>query len=120
VVSSKIPRYLKVYTRSMNVTFKHKLLAWVNIIKHHDFCFFFTFIISPHLAQNYWNVSNYCYNPILDYDVKARSSTKINSHTCMSTTTDALHSLLSKHPSKGSKYNPNNRGLRGQPGFTPC
>jgi len=23
-----------------NVTFKHKLLAWVNKIKHHDFCFF--------------------------------------------------------------------------------
>jgi len=23
-----------------NVTFKHKLLAWVNRIEHHDFCFF--------------------------------------------------------------------------------
>jgi hypothetical protein len=23
-----------------NVTFKHKLLAWLNRIEHHDFCFF--------------------------------------------------------------------------------
>jgi len=23
-----------------NITFKHNLLAWVNKIKHHDFCFF--------------------------------------------------------------------------------
>jgi hypothetical protein len=24
-----------------NVTFKHKFLAWVNIIEHHDFYFFY-------------------------------------------------------------------------------
>jgi hypothetical protein len=30
------------------VTFKHKLLAWVSIIEHHDF--FFTFIVSPCLT----------------------------------------------------------------------
>jgi hypothetical protein len=35
-----------------NVTFTHKLLAWVNKIKHHD-SFFLTFTISPRSTQNY-------------------------------------------------------------------
>ncbi len=30
------------------------------------------------------------------------------------------HSLLSKRPFRASKYSPNNRGLKGQPYFTPC
>jgi hypothetical protein len=65
-----------------NVTFKHKLLAWVNKIKHHDFCFFHTFTISPRSAQNCWSASNCRYSPTSDSDVKARSSAKSNNHTC--------------------------------------
>jgi hypothetical protein len=101
-----------------NVTFKHKLLAWVNKIECHDFCFF-TFIVSPSSTQNCWNVSNYCCSPTSDFDIKARSSAKSNSHTCTSVRAGASHFLPSKRPSRASKYSPNKRRLRGQPCFTP-
>jgi hypothetical protein len=39
---------------------------------------------------------------------------------CTFTKAGASHFLLSKHPSRASKYSPNNRGLRGQPCFTSC
>jgi hypothetical protein len=80
---------------------------------------FFTFTVSPHLAQNCWNASNCCYSPTFDFDVKARSSAKSNSHACTFVTAGASHSLMSKRPSKASKYSPNNRGQKGQPCFTP-
>jgi hypothetical protein len=102
-----------------NVTFKHKLLAWVSKIERHDFCFF-TFIVSLSSTQNCWNVSNYCCSPTFDFDIRARSSAKSNSHTCTSVRAGALHFLLSKRPSRASKYSPNKRGLRGRPCFTPC
>ncbi len=58
--------------------------------------------------------------PTSDSDVKVKSFTKNNSHTCKFVRSSALHSLPSKRPSKASKYSPNSRGLRGQPCFTPC
>jgi len=81
--------------------------------------FFFMFIVSPCLAQNYWSVFNCCCSPTFDSDVKARSSAKNNNHTRTSARANASHSLSSKHPSRASKYNPNNRGLKRQPCFTP-
>jgi len=81
---------------------------------------FFTFIVSPHLAQNYWSASNCCCNPTFNSDVRTRSSPKSNNHTCTFVKVGASHSLSSKRPSRASKYSPNNRGLRGQPCFTPC
>ncbi len=80
---------------------------------------FFTFIVSPRSAQNCWNAFNYCYNPTFNSNVRTRSFTKSNNHTCMSARAGASHSLSSKCPSRASKYNPNNKGLRGQPCFTP-
>jgi len=65
-------------------------------------------------------VFNCCCSPTSDSDVRARSSAKSNNHMCTSTKVGASHSLPSKHPYRASKYNPNNRGLRGQPCFTPC
>jgi hypothetical protein len=65
-------------------------------------------------------MSNYCYNPTSDFDVRTRSSTKSNNHMCTPTRAGASHSLPSKQPFRASKYNPNSRGLRGQPCFTAC
>ncbi len=65
-------------------------------------------------------MSNYYYSPTSNSDVKARSFAKSNNHMCTSVRAGASHSLPSKHPSKTSKYSPNNRGLRGQPCFSPC
>jgi hypothetical protein len=119
VVSNKIPRYLKVCTLSivspLNTNSWHgskelKTMAFV----------FFTFMMSPHLTHNCWSMSNYYYNPTSDSNVRTRSSTKNSIHMCMSARANASHSLLSKRPSKASKYNLNSRGLRGQPCFTPC
>ncbi len=45
---------------------------------------------------------------------------KNNSHMCTFARVGASHSLPSKCPSKISKYSPNNRGLKGEPCFTPC
>jgi hypothetical protein len=81
---------------------------------------FFTFTISPHLAQNCWSVPNYYCNPTFDSDIRARSSTKSNSHMCKFVMVGASHFLSSKHPSRASKYSPNSKGLRGQLCFTPC
>ncbi len=81
---------------------------------------FLIFTISPHLAQNYWSVSNYCCNPTSDSDIRVRSSTKNNSHMCKFARANASHSLLCKCPSRASKYSPNNKGLKRHPCFTPC
>jgi hypothetical protein len=102
-----------------NVTFKQKLLTWVNEIEHHDFCFFHV-TISPRLAQNCLSMFNCCYSPTSDSDVRVKSSTKSNNHTCMSIRVGALHSLPSKCPFRASKYSPNSMRLKGQPCFTPC
>jgi hypothetical protein len=74
---------------------------------------FFMFILNPCSTQNYWSVSNCCYSPISYSNVRMRSFAKSTNHTCKSTRAGALHYLSSKHPSKASKYNPNNKGLRG-------
>jgi hypothetical protein len=81
---------------------------------------FFTFTLSPRSTQNCWSVSNYCCSPTSDFDIKVRSFVKSNYHTCKSVRASALHYLPSKCPSRASKYSPNNKGLRGQPYFTPC
>ncbi len=81
---------------------------------------FSTFTVSSRSTQNYWSVSNYCCSRTFDSDVRARSSTKSNNHTCTCANVGASHFLPSKCPSRASKYSPNNRGLRGQPCFTPC
>ncbi len=119
VVSNKIPRYLKVYTRSIvslsNTNF------WHGSTELNTMTFvFFTFTVSPHSTQNCWNTSNYCCSPTSNSDIKVRSFAKSNSHTCMSARADALHSLPSKRPSRASKSSPNSKGLRGQPCFTLC
>jgi hypothetical protein len=44
---------------------------------------------------------------------------KNNSHTCTFVKAGASHFLSSKRLSRASKYSPNNKGLRGQPCFTP-
>jgi hypothetical protein len=82
--------------------------------------FFFKFTVSPHLAQNCWNMYNYCCSPTSDFDVRVRSFAKNNNHTCKSVKDGASHFLSSKHPSKASKYSPDSKGLKGQPCFTPC
>jgi len=81
---------------------------------------FFTFTVSPHSAENCWSVYNFYCSPTSNSDVRARSSAKSNNHTCTYAKVNASHSLPSKRPSKAFKYSPNNRGLRGQPYFTPC
>ncbi len=68
--------------------------------------------------KNCWSASNYNCNPTADFDVRAWSSTKSSTHMCTSAKASASHSLLSKCPSRTSKYSPNNRQLRGQPCFT--
>ncbi len=119
VVSSRIPRYWKVYTSS--ITSPSNTNFWHGSIELNTMIFvFFTFTISPHSTQNCWSAFNYCCNPTSDFDVKVKSSTKNNNHTCTSTKAGTSHSLSSKRPSRASKYSPNNRGLRGQPCFTPC
>ncbi len=81
---------------------------------------FFTFTMSPRPSQNCWSVSNCCCNPTSEFDVRTRLSAKSNSHTCTSARAGASHSLPSKRPSRASKYNPNSKGLKGQPCFPPC
>ncbi len=80
---------------------------------------FFTFILSPRSTQNCWSTFNYCCSPTSNSNVRARSSAKSNSHTCTFARADASHFLSSKCLPRASKYNPNSRGLRGQPCFTP-
>jgi hypothetical protein len=72
---------------------------------------FFTFTINARSTQNCCNVFNCCYNPTFDSNIKTRSFTKNNNHTCKFAKVDASHSLSSKRPSKASKYSPNSRGL---------
>ncbi len=119
VVSSKIPRYLKVCTHL--ITSPLNTNSWHGSTKLNTMIFvFFAFIVSPRSTQNYWSASNYCCNPTFDFDVRARSFAKSNSHMCMFTKVGPLHSLPSKRPFRASKYNPNNKGLTGQPYFTHC
>jgi hypothetical protein len=56
------------------------------------------FTVSPHLVYNCWSASNYCCSPTSHFDVRMRSSTKNNSHTCTFRTTSASHFLLSRAP----------------------
>jgi hypothetical protein len=112
VVSTRIPKYLKVYTRLImspsNTNF------WHGSTKLNTMTFvFFTFIENPRSAQNCWSAFNCYYTPTFDSDVRARSSAKNNNHMCTSTRPSASHFLPSKHLSKASKYSPNNRQLRG-------
>jgi hypothetical protein len=119
VVLSRIPRYLKVYTHS--ITSPSNTNFWHGLVELNTMTFvFFTFTISPRSTQNCWSAFNCCYSPTSDSDIRTRSSTKRNSHMCMSTKADALHSLPSKWPFRASKYSPNNKGLKGQTCFTPC
>jgi len=119
VVSSKISKYLKVCTHL--IMSPSNTNSWHGSAKLNTMTFcFFTFTVSPHSTYNCWSTSNYCCSPTFDFNVRARSSAKNNNHTSTSTRASASHSLLSKHPSKASKYSLNNRGLRGQPYFTPC
>jgi len=112
VVLSRIPRYLKVCTRW--ITSPSNINSWHGWVELNTMIFvFFTFTVSPHLAQNYWSTFNYCCSPTSDFDVKARSFAKSNSHTCTSARASASHFLPFKHPFRASKYIPNNRGLRG-------
>ncbi len=111
VVSNRIPRYLKVYTRS--ITSPSNTNSWHESTELNTMTFvFFTFTISPHSAQNCSNAFNCYYSPTSNFDVRARSSAKSNKHMCMSTKAGASHSLSSKRPSMASKYSPNSRGLR--------
>ncbi len=80
---------------------------------------FSMFTISPRSTQNYLSMFNCCCSATSNSDIRTRLSAKSNSHTC-TFTRGASHSLPSKCPSRVSKYNPNNRGLRGQPCFTSC
>jgi hypothetical protein len=118
-VLSKIPKYLKVYTHSIMSSLNTN--SWHGSAKLNTMTFiFFMFIVNPRSVQNSWNVFNYCCSPNSNSNVRTRSSAKSNNHTCMFAKAGALHSLPYKCPSKTSKYNPNSRGLRGQPCFTPC
>jgi hypothetical protein len=95
--------------------------SWHGSIELNTMTFvFFTFIVSPSSAQNCWSVFNYYYSPTSDSDVKMRSSTKSNIDAYTSARVGASHFLSSKCPFRASKYSPNNKGLRGQPYFTPC
>jgi hypothetical protein len=117
VVSNRIPRYLKVCTRS--ITSPSNTNFWHGLAELNTMIFvFFTFIVSPRSTQNCWSSFNCCCSPTSDSDVRARSSAKSNSHTCMSAKASASHSLPSKCPFRASKYSPNNKGLRGQLCFT--
>ncbi len=118
VVSSRIPRYLKVYTRLM--TSPSNTNFWHKSTKLNTMTFgFFTFTIKSTSVQNCWSAFNYYYSPTSDSDVKARSYAKRKSHTCTSAKAGASCSLLSIRPSRASKYGLNSRGLRRQPCFTP-
>ncbi len=81
---------------------------------------FSTFTMNPRLVHNCWSLSNCYCSHISNSDVRTRLSTKSYIHMCTSAKVDASHSLPSKRPSKASKYNPNNKGLRRKPCFTPC
>jgi hypothetical protein len=65
-------------------------------------------------------MSNCCYDPTSNSNIRVRSSAKNSSHTWKFVKAGASHYLLCKRPFKASKYSPNSRGLRGQPCFTPC
>ncbi len=112
------PKYLKVYTCLIATPLNTN--SWHGSTKLNTMTFVFsTFTMSPCSTQNCWNVSNYCCNPTFDFDVRTRLFAKSSNHTCTSAKAGASHALPSKRPSKASKYNPNSRGLRGQPCFTP-
>jgi hypothetical protein len=111
--------YLKVYTRS--ITLPLNINSWHGSANLNTMTFvFFLFTINPRSAQNCWSASNCCYSPTSDFDVKAKSSIKSNSHMCVFAKAGASHFLPSKRRSRASKYSPHSRGLRGQPYFTPC
>jgi len=111
--------YLNVYTRS--IMSPSNTNSWHGLAKLNTMILFYFHVhLCPCSAQNCWSAFNCCYSPTFDFDVRARSFTKNTSHMCTFVRAGASHSLLSKCPSRASKYNPNSRGLRGQPCFTPC
>ncbi len=119
VVSNKIPRYLKVCTLSIMSPLNTN--SWHGSTELNTMAFVFSmFTMSPRSIQNCWSMSNYCCSPTSDSDVRTRSSAKSSNHTCTSARVGASHFLPSKRPSKASKYNPNSKGLKGQPCFTHC
>ncbi len=99
VVSSRIPKYLKVYTCLVMSPLNTN--SWHGLIKLNTMIFFFTFTISPRSTQNCWSVSNCCCNPTFDSVVRARLSAKNNNHMCTFVRAGASHSLSSKRPSQG-------------------
>ncbi len=118
VVSNGIPMYLKVCTPL--IASPSNTNSWHGSVELNTMTFvFFMFIISPRWSQNCWNLSNCCCSATSNFDIQARSFAKSNNHMCKFVKAGALHSLSSKRPSKASKYNPNSRGLIGQPCFTP-
>ncbi len=83
VVSSRIPKYLKVCTRS--IMSPSNTNSWHRSTELNTMTFvFFTFIVNSRLAQNCWSASNCCCSLTSDSGVRARSSAKSNSHTCTS------------------------------------
>jgi hypothetical protein len=93
--------------------------SWHGLTKLNIMIFvFFTFMVSAHSAQNYWNALNSYCSLTSCSDIIAWSSSKINNHMCTSVRASASHSLSSKCPSRASKYSPNSRGLKRQPCFT--
>jgi hypothetical protein len=70
-----IPRYLKVYTRS--ISSPSNTHSWHGSTKLNTMTFvFFTFTISPHSTQNCWSMSNCCYNSTSDSNVRMMSFVK--------------------------------------------
>jgi len=83
VVLSRIPKYLKVCTRS--ITSPSNTNFWHGSVELNTMTFvFFKFNVGPHSTQNCWNASNYCCSPTFDFDVRTRSSAKSNTiHACL-------------------------------------
>jgi len=57
-------------------------------------------------------MSNYCYNPTSNPNIRTKSYAKSNSYMCKFTKASASHFLLCKHPSKASKYSPKQQGVK--------
>ncbi len=75
VVSSKIPKYLKVCTRS--IMSPSNTNSWHGLVELNTMTFvFFMLTINPHSTQNCWSAFNCCCSPTFDSNVKVRSSAK--------------------------------------------
>jgi hypothetical protein len=75
VVLSRISKYFKVCTCS--ITSPLNTNFWHGSTELNTMTFVFSmFMISPHSTQNYWSVSNCCYSPTFDSNVRMKLSTK--------------------------------------------